>query len=69
MRGPKFIKYVIFALCAAFLGVAALIDFLVRRHDLPRSILEVAGACMALAIMLPVLWFWRQRNRLDGTVL
>ncbi len=68
MHGPQF-KYVMLVLCAVLLGVAALLDYLVRRHDLPTSILELSGACAALALMLPGFWFWRQRNRLDGTVL
>jgi diguanylate cyclase (GGDEF)-like protein/PAS domain S-box-containing protein len=57
------------ALGALFLGIAALLDYLVRRHGLPRSILEIAGACAAFAVVVPGFWFWRQRNRLDGTVL
>jgi diguanylate cyclase (GGDEF)-like protein/PAS domain S-box-containing protein len=68
MRGPQF-KYVMLALGALFLGIAALLDYLVRRHGLPRSILEIAGACAAFAVVVPGFWFWRQRNRLDGTVL
>ena len=68
MRGPQF-KYVMLALGALFLGIAALLDYLVRRHGLPRSILEIAGACAAFAVVVPGFWFWRQRNRVDGTVL
>jgi len=57
-------------LCAVFLGIAALLDYLVRRYDLPTEVQELSGACAAVAVMLPSFWFWRQRrNRLDGTVL
>jgi diguanylate cyclase (GGDEF)-like protein/PAS domain S-box-containing protein len=55
-------------LCAVVLGVAALLDSLARRHDLPPSILILAGACAACAVMVPGFWLSRQRNRLDGTV-
>ncbi|HEY5020519.1 MAG TPA: EAL domain-containing protein [Steroidobacteraceae bacterium] len=55
-------------LCAVFLGVAALLGSLARRHDLPPSILILAGACAACAVMVPGFWLSRQRNRLDGTV-
>jgi signal transduction histidine kinase len=67
MRGPQF-KYVMLVLCAVFLGVAALLDFLGRRYLLPPSFLVLAGACAACAVMVPGFWLWRQRNRLDGTV-
>ena len=56
------------AVCAVAFAVAALLDYLVRRGQLPSSMLELAGACAALALVLPGFWFWRQRNRLDGTV-
>ena len=67
MRGPQF-KYVMLVLCAVVLGVAALLGTLARRYDLPPLILVLAGACAACAVMVPGYWFWRQRNRLDGTV-
>ena len=67
MRGPQ-LKYVMLVLCAVVLGVAALLDSLARRHDLPPSILILAGACAACAVMVPGFWLSRQRNRLDGTV-
>jgi PAS domain S-box-containing protein len=68
MRGPQ-IKYVMLVLCAVFLGMAALVYYLVRRYQLPSPILLFSGASAAVGVMLPGLWFYRQRNRLDGTVL
>jgi len=56
------------AVSAVAFAVAALLDYLARRGQLPSSMLELAGACAALALVLPGFWFWRQRNRLDGTV-
>jgi len=67
MRGPQS-KYVMLAVSAVAFAVAALLDYLARRGQLPSSMLELAGACAALALVLPGFWFWRQRNRLDGTV-
>jgi diguanylate cyclase (GGDEF)-like protein/PAS domain S-box-containing protein len=67
MRGPQF-KYVTLALGAVFLGTAALLDYQVRHHGLPSSLLELAGACAAAALAVPAFAFWRQRNLLDGTV-
>jgi diguanylate cyclase (GGDEF)-like protein/PAS domain S-box-containing protein len=68
MLGPQF-KYVMLALGAVFLGISVLLDYQVRHEDLPSSLLELAGACAAVGLVLPVFGFWRQRNRLDGTVL
>jgi diguanylate cyclase (GGDEF)-like protein/PAS domain S-box-containing protein len=57
------------ALGAVFLGLAVLLDYLVHRHQLPDSMLALAGASAAAAFLLPGFGLWRQRNRLDGTVL
>jgi diguanylate cyclase (GGDEF)-like protein/PAS domain S-box-containing protein len=67
MRGPHF-KYVMLALCAVLLGAAAVLDQLVRQYQWPTAILPLSGALAACALLLPGFWFWRQRNRLDGTV-
>ncbi len=68
MRGLH-LKYVMLMLCAALLGGAALLDRLVRHGQWPLWVLELSGALLACALILPAFWFWRQRNRLDGTVL
>jgi diguanylate cyclase (GGDEF)-like protein/PAS domain S-box-containing protein len=68
MRGPQF-KYVMLALGAVFLATSVLLDYQVRHHNLPGSLLEFVGACVAVGLVLPVFGFWRQRTRLDGTVL
>ncbi|HEY3809486.1 MAG TPA: EAL domain-containing protein [Steroidobacteraceae bacterium] len=54
---------------AGFLVIAALLDYQVRHHDLPGSLLELAGAFAIAGVALPLFAFWRQRNRLDPTVV
>jgi diguanylate cyclase (GGDEF)-like protein/PAS domain S-box-containing protein len=68
MRGPLF-KYVMLALGAVALSLALLLNYLVGHHQLPESMLVLAGACAAAGVLLPGFALWRQRNRLDGTVL
>jgi diguanylate cyclase (GGDEF)-like protein/PAS domain S-box-containing protein len=68
MRGPQ-IKYVTIALGVALLILAAVLDYEVRRLDLPVVLLDLAGALAVMGIGVPAYGFWRQRNRVDGTVL
>jgi diguanylate cyclase (GGDEF)-like protein/PAS domain S-box-containing protein len=57
------------SLGAGFLVIAALLDYQVRHQNLPGSLLELAGAFAIAGVALPVFAFWRQRNRLDPTVV
>src|SRR5271170_5067273 len=67
MYGSRF-KYVMLLLCSLFLGVAALLGYLARTFNVSLSLVLVSGAFAAFAVMLPGLWSWRQRNRLDRAV-
>ncbi|HEY6451513.1 MAG TPA: diguanylate cyclase, partial [Steroidobacteraceae bacterium] len=55
-------------LCAVFVGIATLLDYLARSYGWRPFILVFSGACAAFALMVPGFWVWRRRNRLDGTV-
>ncbi len=67
MHGAQF-KYVMLLLCGAFLGVAALLGYLARTYDLSLPLLLASALIAAFAVMLPGLWSWRQRTRLDRSV-
>jgi len=66
MPGPKF-KHLALLVCAVILGVAALL-WDASRHDVPLWILLTCGALAAVAALLPGLWSWRQRRRLERGV-
>src|SRR3984885_4634777 len=67
MHGPQF-KYLILILCSVFLGVAALLGYLARSYDMPLSILLLSALFAAFAVLLPGLWSYAQRRRLDIAV-
>jgi diguanylate cyclase (GGDEF)-like protein/PAS domain S-box-containing protein len=62
MYGPK-LKYV--TLIVVFLGVASLLGYLARSYNIPLSILIASGLFAAFAVLLPGLWSYAQRRRLD----
>lgn len=68
MRGSSY-RYLTLALGAALLIAAAMLDYAVRRRHLPFGLLELAGGLAATGVALPAFDLWRQRNRVDGTVL
>src|ERR1700742_2686040 len=65
MYGPK-IKYV--TLIVVFLGIASILGYLARSYNIPLSILIVSGLFAAFAVLLPGLWSYTQRRRLDNSV-
>jgi diguanylate cyclase (GGDEF)-like protein/PAS domain S-box-containing protein len=65
MVGPK-LKYV--TLIIVFLGVASILGYLARSYNIPLSILIVSGLFAAFAVLLPGLWSYAQRRRLDIAV-
>ena len=67
MHGPQF-KHLALIVGAVILGVAALLWDASRGHDVPLWILLSCGALAALAALLPGLWSWRQRRRLERGV-
>ncbi len=67
MRGSQ-IKYVMLVLASVFLGLAALLGYIARSYEIPVSVLVVSGMLAAFAVMLPGIWSWRQRGRLDHAV-
>jgi diguanylate cyclase (GGDEF)-like protein/PAS domain S-box-containing protein len=65
--GPK-LKYVTLILVSVSLGIAAVLGYVARSYNIPLSILVVSGLFAAFAVMLPGLWSWGQRHRLDNAV-
>jgi diguanylate cyclase (GGDEF)-like protein/PAS domain S-box-containing protein len=64
MHGLKS-RYLLFIVCALFLGVAALFGYLAGSSNVPMSVVVVSGLLSAGAVMVPGFWSWQQRNRLD----
>jgi diguanylate cyclase (GGDEF)-like protein/PAS domain S-box-containing protein len=68
MRGSR-VKYLTLTLWSVFLGVAALLSYAISTYDIPVSILVSSCVFSACAVLLPGLFSWYQRRRLDYTVL
>ncbi|HEX4376937.1 MAG TPA: EAL domain-containing protein [Steroidobacteraceae bacterium] len=51
-----------------FLGIASILGYLARSYNIPLSILIVSGLFAAFAVLLPGLWSYAQRRRLDNAV-
>ena len=67
MRGWR-AKYLTPTLWSVSLGLAALLSYAISTYDIPVSILVLSCIFSAFALLLPGLWSWYQRSRLDRTV-
>ena len=67
MRGWR-AKYLTPTLWTVSLGLAGLLSYAISTYDIPVSILVLSCIFSAFALLLPGLWSWCQRGRLDRTV-
>jgi len=67
LRGWR-VKYLTPTLWSGALGLAALLSYAISTYDIPVSILVLSCIFSACAVLLPGLWSWYQRVRLDRTV-
>jgi diguanylate cyclase (GGDEF)-like protein/PAS domain S-box-containing protein len=62
------VKYLTLTLWSVFLGIAALLGYVMSNYDIPVYILVLSCMFSGFAVLLPGLWSWYQRKRLDRSV-
>ncbi len=67
MYGSR-VKYLTLTLWSVFIGIAALLGYVMSNYAIPVYILVLSCMFSGFAVLLPGLWSWYQRKRLDRSV-